>query len=191
MRLFVGVELEGPVAERAASAALALKQRMAEVAPRFVARWVPLANLHITLWFIGEVPEPRGEAIVEALRPRLDMPAFRLVLRGCGAFPPSGAPRVLWIGADAGADAMRDLYARIGARLTPLGVPAEGRPYSPHLTIARVKDPGPVAPRVLRQTIASIEADCGETAVTAATLFRSRLSPHGPAYEPLLRVPLS
>ena len=55
----------------------------------------------------------------------------------------------------------------------------------------RVKDPGPVAPRVLRQTIASIEADCGETAVTAATLFRSRLSPHGPAYEPLLRVPLS
>lgn len=191
MRLFVGVELDEAVAAAAASAARALKERLAEVAPRFVARWVPPANLHITLWFIGEVPEPRGEAIVEALRPPLDMPAFRLVLRGCGAFPPSGAPRVLWIGAGAGAGAMRDLYARIGARLTPLGVAAEERPYSPHLTIARVKDPGPVAARVLRQTIASIGADCGETAVTAATLFRSRLSPRGPAYEPLLRVPLS
>ena len=191
MRLFVGVELEGPVAEKAASAALALKQRLAETAPRFVARWVPPANLHITVWFIGEVPEPRADEVVEALRPRLDLPAFRLALRGCGAFPPSGAPRVLWIGVGAGTAEMQDLYARIEARLTPLGFAAERRPYSPHLTIARVKDPGPAPPRALRQTIASIPADCGESAVTAATLFRSRLSPHGPAYEPLLRVPLS
>ena len=191
MRLFVGVELEGPVAEKAASAALELKQRLAETAPRFVARWVPPANLHITVWFIGEVPEPRADEVVEALRPRLDLPAFRLALRGCGAFPPSGAPRVLWIGVGAGTTEMQDLYARIEARLTPLGFAAERRPYSPHLTIARVKDPGPAPPRGLRQTIASIPADCGESAVTAATLFRSRLSPHGPGYEPLLRVPLS
>lgn len=191
MRLFVGVELEGPVAEKAANIALALKQRLAETAPRFVARWVPPANLHITVWFIGEIPEPRGDQVVEALRPRLDMPAFRLALGGCGAFPPSGAPRVLWIGAGAGTGEMHDLYARIEARLTSLGFAGERRPYSPHLTIARVKDPGPGPPRVLRQTMASIPADCGESAVTAATLFRSRLSPRGPAYEPLLRVPLS
>lgn len=191
MRLFVGVELEGPVAEKAASTALALKQRLAETAPRFLASWVPPANLHVTVWFIGEVPEPRGVEVVEALRPRLDVPAFPLALRGCGAFPSSGAPRVLWIGAGAGTREMQELYAQIEARLTPLGFAAERRPYSPHLTIARVKDPGPAPPRVLRQTIASTPADCGESAVTAATLFRSRLSPRGPAYEPLLRVPLS
>jgi 2'-5' RNA ligase len=191
VRLFVGVELEEAVAERAANAALALRQRLADVAPRFVARWGPAANLHITLWFIGEVPEPRAEAVAEALRPRLDLPAFRLAIGGCGAYPPSGAPRVLWIGAGAGTGEMQALYARIGARLTPLGCAAERRPYSPHLTIARVKDPGPTPPRALRQTMASVPAECGESGVKAVTLFRSRLSPRGPAYDPLLRVPLS
>ena len=86
---------------------------------------------------------------------------------------------------------MRELYGCIESRLVPLGFEAERRQYTPHLTIARVKDAGRATGRAVRQAIAAVPGVCGESAVTAVTLFRSRLSPRGAVYEPLLRVPLT
>jgi len=186
----MGIELDDAVTAAAADAALELKSRLGSVAPGFTARWIDRTNLHITLWFIGEVVDERAAAMTEALRSPFDVAPFRLDLAGCGAFPPSGAPRVLWIGTTRGIDAMRELYARVEQRLLPLGFQAERRPYTPHLTIARVKDPGRAPGRVIRQAIAAVPAACGESGVNAVTLFRSRLSPRGAAYEPLMRVPL-
>jgi RNA 2',3'-cyclic 3'-phosphodiesterase len=190
MRLFIGVELDEAVRAAAATAALELKARLDRHAPGFTARWIDRANLHITLWFIGEVADERLVQISDALRRPFDVAPFSLALTGCRAFPPSGAPRVLWIGTTKGTEAMRELYDRIEDRLVPLGFAAERRPYTPHLTIARVKDPGRASGRVIRDAIAEVPASCGESAVNAVTLFRSRLSPRGAAYEPLLRVPL-
>jgi 2'-5' RNA ligase len=188
--LFIGIELDDAVTARAGDAALELKARLGALAPGFTARWIDRANLHVTLWFIGEVADSRAAAITGALGSPFDVGPFRLEVGGCGAFPPSGAPRVLWIGITRGIEPMRDLYGRIENRLRPLGFPAERRPYTPHLTIARVKDPGRAPGRLIRQTITAAPAVCGESAVSAVTLFRSRLSPRGAAYEPLLRVPL-
>jgi len=191
VRLFIGIELDDAVTAAAAAAALALKSRLGTLSPGFSARWIDRANLHITLWFIGEVVEERAAAITEALRSPFGVAPFRLGLGGCGAFPPAGAPRILWIGTTAGADPMRTVYGRIESRLVPLGFEAERRPYTPHLTIARVKDPGRATGRAVREAIASVPGVCGESAVAAVTLFRSRLSPRGAVYEPLLRVPLT
>jgi 2'-5' RNA ligase len=191
VRLFIGIELDDAVTARAADAALELKSTLSTLSPGFSARWIDRANLHITLWFIGEVVEERAAAITEALRLPFDVAPFRLELGGCGAFPSAGAPRILWIGTTGGADPMRELYGRIESRLVPLGFEAERRPYTPHLTVARVKDPGRATGRAVRQAIASVPGVCGESAVTAVTLFRSRLSPRGAVYEPLLRVPLT
>ena len=192
MRLFVGIELEDAVTAAAADLGQALKARLSAVSPGFSARWVPAANLHITLWFIGEVAEPRALELAERLRAPFDQAPFQLGLRGCGAFPSSGAPRVLWIATTDGTDAMRTLYHRLEGRLGPLGFEAERRPYSPHLTIARVKEPGRGSPRAIRDALArpGFDTDCGVSAVASVTVFRSRLSPHGAVYEPLLRVPL-
>ena len=190
MRLFIGVELDEVVRAAAATAALELKARLDTRAPGLTARWIDRANLHITLWFIGEVADERLVQISDALRRPFDLAPFSLALTGCSAFPPSGAPRVLWIGTTKGTEAMRELYGRIEDRLVPLGFAAERRPYTPHLTIARVKDPGRASGRVIRDAIAAVPAACGESVVNAVTLFRSRLSPRGAAYEPLLRVPL-
>jgi RNA 2',3'-cyclic 3'-phosphodiesterase len=192
MRVFVGVELEDAVAAAAADLGRALKAQLATVAPGFTARWVSPGNLHITLWFIGEVAEPRALELAERLREPFDMAPFQLGLRGCGAFPSSGAPRVLWIATTEGTDAMRTLYHRLEGRLVPLGFEAERRPYSPHLTIARVKEPGRGSARAIRDALArpGFDTGCGVSAVASVTLFRSRLSPHGAVYEPLLRVPL-
>ena len=85
---------------------------------------------------------------------------------------------------------MAALHGEVQERLAPLGLLPERRPYAAHLTIARVKDAGRGQSAAIRQTAAGLAADCGATAVNAVTLFRSRLSSRGAAYEPVLRVPL-
>lgn len=81
-------------------------------------------------------------------------------------------------------------HAALIDRLAPLNHMPEARAYAPHVTMARVKEPGRRGPAV-RQALADEPADCGRTIAGALTLFRSRLSPHGAVYEPLLRVPLA
>jgi RNA 2',3'-cyclic 3'-phosphodiesterase len=190
VRLFAGIDLDAPVRSAAAAATDHLRAELPRVDPDFAARWIPPANLHITLWFLGEVADEAATAVVAALRQPFPTASFPLVLRGCGAFPRSGPPRVLWVGVSRGAPEMRALYGELADRLVPLGFPREPRPYSPHLTVARVKASGRGTARAVRQLLAETAADCGTSAVTAVTLFRSRLSPRGAAYEPILRVPL-
>ena len=191
MRLFIGVDLEPPARAAAAAVSDQLRTELQRVDPDFTARWIPPANLHITLWFLGEVADDPAEAVMAALRRPLPDSSFPLVLRGCGAFPRSGPPRVLWVGVSRGADEMQGLYGGLADRLVPLGFSREQRPYAPHLTLARVKESGRGTARAIRQLLAGTPADCGTSAVTAVTLFRSRLSPRGAAYEPILRVPLA
>ena len=192
MRLFAGVELDSPVKASAVDVAVRLRDRLHRVAPDLQARWVPADNLHVTLWFIGEVDAARGVAIQQALAGApFPTAAFDLALAGCGAFPPSGPPRVFWIGAERGTGEMAALYGEVGARLAPLGFVPERRAYTAHLTIARVKDPGRGTSRAVRAALDATPAACGVSRVSAVTLFQSRLSPKGAAYEPLLRVPLS
>jgi 2'-5' RNA ligase len=190
VRLFVGLALDEPVRAAAAAVSSRLERRLSSVARDFKARWVPPDNLHITVWFFGEVAEAAAARLVDVLGGPLGLSAFGLDVRGCGAFPLSGAPRVLWIGTAGGTTGMIDAQAALVERLAPLGYTPEARGYSPHLTLARVKDPGR-SQRTVRETLSGDAADCGRMAVTALTLFRSRLSPHGAAYEALLRVPLA
>jgi RNA 2',3'-cyclic 3'-phosphodiesterase len=190
VRLFVGLELDAAVRAAAAAVSERLEQRISAVARDFKARWVPAANLHITVWFFGEIADGPAADLVRELASPLKCPPFEMAVRGCGAFPSGGTPRVLWIGTAEGSREMIATYAALAARLAPLGYEPQARAFSPHLTLARVKEPGR-AGRAVRQVLAGEPADCGRVPVTALTLFRSRLSPHGAAYEPLQRVPLS
>ena len=191
MRLFIGVELDQRAKAAAADVAERLRQRVQRSVPALVARWVATENLHITIWFIGEVADERAVAIADVVGRPFHIPAFDLALAGCGAFPPSGPPRVFWIGVADGQAAMQALYSEVGRRLVPLGFEPEQRGYTAHLTIARVKDAGRGTSRAIRDVLAELPSDCGVCPIQAVTLFRSRLSPRGAAYEPLLRVPLS
>ena len=184
MRLFIGVEPGDEVRARAAAIADALRGKLGR---RVTARWIAPENLHITLWFIGEVAEDRAAAITGVIRTPFPIPRFDLELRGLGAFPPHGAPRVFWIGVARGQDSMIALYSELAGRLQPLGFEAERRAYSAHLTVARVKE---CRLRGVRNVLQGLDAVAGECRVNSVTMFRSRLSPKGAAYEPLLRVPL-
>jgi len=154
-------------------------------------RWVPEPNLHLTVWFLGEVSDARATVVLESLKAPLPVSPFTLHLAGLGAFPPSGPPRVFWMGVAQGGSELARLHDEIGARLEPWGFRGEGRPYAAHLTLARVKEPpAPAARAVIRQLLRDTAADAGSCRLETLTVFRSRTSPHGAAYEPLLRVPL-
>ena len=188
MRLFVGIELDDRVRSAAAEIAGSLAR---DLARHVEARWIASANLHITLWFLGEVEESRVEAVTRALDAPFRERAFDLEISGAGVFPPSGPPRVLWLGVTAGADSLVRLNEQLGTRLPPLGFEPERRTYSAHLTIARIKDLARgTSSRDIREAVRKETARAGRCRIGAVTLFRSRLSPKGASYEALLRVPL-
>lgn len=192
MRLFVAAEPSEQVRRSAVSAIERLRERLDSAKASRGLRWLPPENLHLTVWFLGEVSDARAEAVLDAMRPSLATPAFELHLAGFGAFPPSGPPRVLWMGVTRGLAELARAHEEVGERLQPWGFPPEGRAYSAHLTIARVKEqPHGSARAALRQALAHVPADAGSCRIEELAVFRSRTAPAGAVYERLLRVPLS
>lgn len=188
MRLFAGVELAPEVRSACAAAAAEMASRLREAGVRIAVRWTPEQNLHFTLWFFGEVEEGTGAGIAAALAEPWALPKFQVIIGSAGAFPPSGPPRILWLGLLRGQESFAALHRELARRLAPLGFPAERRPYHPHVTIGRVKETRDAARvRAILQATAMRPQPMD---VGAVTLFQSRLSPVGSVYEPLLRVPL-
>jgi 2'-5' RNA ligase len=154
-------------------------------------RWVKPENLHLTLKFLGDVEEQRSVSVLEALEGAArETRAFRLGLKGVGAFPSLGRPRVLWIGVDQGREDLVGLAKRIDAAVAPLGFAREDRPFSPHLTLGR-RQPGPAGPELERALRERETLRFPLVKVEGVTLFRSILGPGGPVYRRLGQVALA
>jgi len=102
------------------------------------ARWTPPEQLHLTLCFIGEVDGATFLDIREALE-QIQAAPFSLRLQGVGFFPPRGQPRVVWAGVEK-SEPLMVLQRKITTRLFQLGVELENRKFSPHITLARLKE---------------------------------------------------
>ena len=189
MRLFVAVEIAPAVAAAAAALIERLRERAKRLAPRSRITWVPADRLHVTVRFIGNVDADRADAVGQVLAPPLGQAPFDLTLAGVGSFPPKGPPRVLSSGVTDGREPLVAIEERVSERLARVGIAAEPRPYTPHLTLARVREAGGLRPAALLE--ATGEATLGTTTVEAITLFESRLSPKGPAYVALQRTSLA
>lgn len=158
-------------------------------------RWVPEGQLHFTLKFLGEIdPERVADAMAATARAAASAGArvsggFRVALEGIGAFPPAGTARVLWAGCGEGAEALSALASSVEEAFADGGFPPDPRPFSPHLTLARVKEPA--AGRRLARAIPSVSREpLGSVPVSCLVLYRSELTPRGPEHEELLRVAL-
>jgi len=187
MRLFIAIDLD-----EAAREAIADEQRRLKAAigsTRATIKWVRAEQMHLTLVFLGEIPEARSSAIVDAVGQPVAQPPFDLTFGGIGAFPPRGAPNVLWIGAAKGEGQAVVLQRQLADRIAALGIVLDRRPFHPHLTLARLKDSRPSdRPAVLaadRENVAAVAH------VDHATLYQSKLSSQGPTYIPLARATLS
>lgn len=187
MRLFVAAELDDAVKQRAAAIAATLRDA-ADADGRRSVSWVAPANLHFTLQFIGEADPPTARRVVDQLAPPFDLSAFDLTIAGAGCFPPSGPPRVVWLGVADGGVPLAALAREVNRRLDAIGLPREDRPFRAHLTIGRVK--GPTGARLRAALAAARDAEAGRCTVSRVTLFESHLSPRGSTYSVVATSPL-
>jgi RNA 2',3'-cyclic 3'-phosphodiesterase len=184
MRLFIAVEMNRAVEESAREVIGDLRDRVTHLAPRARITWSAPERLHITVRFIGDADESKAQAIRSALGPTIDAPVFDLTVEGVGAFPPKGPPRVFWAGLTDGRNGLLEVERAVSQRLETL-VPAEDRPYAPHLTLARVKEPAGLSRTTLFESLTTRQF--GRVHVDAITLFESRLSSKGATHVPLQR----
>jgi len=143
------------------------------------AKWVKRDQMHLTLRFIGDVDEKQFTSIRDVLG-GIQIAPFQIRLESVGQFPPKGAPRVLWVGVQA-PDILGMLYQQIESALTSLGLEPENRPYSPHITLARLKTaPPPDAMRTFFSRHAQFQT--GSIPVDSFILYSSTLTPNGSIY---------
>jgi len=178
VRLFVGIEV--PEAQkRSIEKAI---QELRKALPS--ARWVPRENWHVTLKFLGEVPEERVSEITEiGSKSASRTPQFDTHLTEIGSFPTKTRTRVLWVGLVDPDRVMAHLAARLEKKFGKAGFRQESRDLHPHLTLARFRIPERIADVIQRN--GPYPFDENPFPVEEVVLFRSHTSRSGARYEPL------
>ena len=153
-------------------------------------RWTPADRLHVTLKFLGAVPEERLDAVREAIAgAAAGSRPLRLEVRGAGGFPSSRRARVIWLGLSGDPGGLAELAGELGRRLAPMGFAVEGRPLTPHVTIGRSRD-GRGSPGLGGAIAGAATAEAIQWRAGEISLFRSHLSSEGARHEVLARFPL-
>ncbi len=181
MRIFIAVDIGDP----------RLISVIARMRDTIVGTGVPMKpveeqNFHITLRFIGEVPESTVEEVKEILS-RIEFPKFRVVLKGLGAFPSPSRPRVVWIGVSEGFEELKRIRDEIEAGLRKIGIKPERQEFHPHVTLARIKGSRGIA-RLSKLIEEYSDYEFGSFTVESVKLKKSTLTRHGPIYEDLMEV---
>jgi len=184
MRAFVAVDLPEGLRREAAALQARFRSAGADV------KWVEPENLHLTLKFLGSIEETQVSPLTERLKAAAgSLSSFTLRLEGIGAFPRTTDPRVIWVGVSEGKEKLAELASAVEQTCAELGFPKEERPFSPHLTIGRIRSRDHPAGLIKKLQVAEF---CGETPapVNQVILYQSTLSPQGPLYTPLAQIPL-
>jgi 2'-5' RNA ligase len=188
IRSFIAIELS----DEARSVLADLQNRLKAVVPPKTVRWTAPQNIHLTLHFLGDVEVNEVEQVSQAVKTAAsNCRPFSLTLTGLGCFPNTRRPRIVWVGVRDKTETLVALHQNLGEGLNVINFKPEDRPYSPHLTIGRVKNGLPRRQltqlgEVLDQEIRLI----GELAtlnVAELSLIKSELTPSGPVYTPLTR----
>ncbi len=189
VRTFIAIELgEG---EHRALGKLQ-EQLKGERAAKYV-RWVAPDNIHLTLKFLGGVEGGMIPAVERALVDACSgITPFHLTLGGLGAFPNTRRPNVIWVGIGGDVEKTTRLAEQIDGACQSLGFAREARPFSPHLTLGRVKrDSRPADQQYVGEMIAKTKVgQLSEFDVTTVTLMKSDLRPTGSVYTQLFVVDL-
>lgn len=185
-RTFIAVEL--PDAARAALQAHIA--RLSRALPRV--RFQPPDSLHLTLAFLGELDDERLDAATQAaIAAASTAPPFTLMVAGLGIFGPPSAPRVLWCGVGGDVPTLLRLQDALADRLEAAGFPRERRPFAPHLTLARFKQPlDPAAPQRLSAILANPSVAKTPFTVDSLSVMKSELLRPAARYTCLCACPL-
>jgi 2'-5' RNA ligase len=184
VRAFIAIELDDALK----TALEKVQQRLrAEPISGFV-RWMEPGGIHLTLKFLGEMDSARVPHVLTAIRSACDgVPPFELTVTGAGCFPNFQRPNVVWAGMIGQVHVATQLAQRVEGECAKLGFEPEDRPFSPHLTLGRVKrDISPAERRQVGELIRRTNIGrVGVVHADAVTLVRSELRATGAVYTPL------
>jgi 2'-5' RNA ligase len=196
-RLFLAVPIPAPVRAR-------IGDLIARLEPRgWPMRWIDPDNAHLTLQFLGDTP-PEQATILQLALPSLvaGHEAFDLRTAGLGVFPKLKRPRVVWLGVYGPTHRLETLAGELGETLDEMLFPIDDRPFSPHITLGRVRDTNNTS---LRSLTESLRVAIDEMAadgladpkdglplpIEEVQLIRSHLESAGARYELIARFPLA
>lgn len=147
-------------------------------------RWVEPAGIHLTLAFLGELNDELLARAVEATRSATTIaPPFSYRLAGLGTFGPPRQPRVLWMGVSEPTGSLINVQQTLTLALEQQGFATEKRPFSPHLTLARIKSYlSPVQVQTLQQLLSRYQFASPSYHVTCLSVMKSELSSEGARY---------
>ncbi len=147
-------------------------------------KWVDPYNIHLTLKFLGNIATDRTGEILRAMEEATQtVPPFQLEIKDLGVFPNLKRVQVVWVGISGDIDKLGQLQQRIDSNLTQLGFAPESRPFTAHLTLARLRDQASLDERQrFGQLIAGTKFEAGTIKVDAISLMRSQLTREGAIY---------
>ncbi len=197
IRTFLAVELRDELRDRITLIQQDLRQRLGRESPKDIRIiWVQPSSIHLTMKFLGDT----GERLIEPLREAVEREttshgAVHIPIERLGVFPRLQQPRVLWVGPseqwEQSDDAKRltALHRAVENCCQAFGFAAEGRPLSPHLTLARVKEgERNVGQALAKSGVMDLPVSSGVLAVESLVLMQSELRPGGPVYTKLWEV---
>lgn len=184
IRTFIAIVLPESVIRQLAQ----VQRQLERQAPPESVRWVKPEGIHLTLKFLGDTPVGK----LDAIRAALGEVASRALpctftIGGLGCFPNARRPRVIWVGIQPMGEELASLQEAVERAMKPLGFPPEGRDFTPHLTLGRVRDRIPPADLARLGTLVSSTdlGTLGEVQARSFALIQSVLKPSGAEYTPL------
>jgi len=187
-RIFIALELPTTLQ----SALQTQLETLQNALPGAAIRWVAATNVHLTLKFLGDVAVNGLDRVKNATRQAVQAcPPFELTAMGMGCFPSFKRPNVVWVGVEGEKAALVALRDQVEAHLAPLGYPTEERPFSPHITLGRVKANTPQELATIGSVIRENHlVRLGTWRCDTISVIESTLTPAGARYTPLGHYPL-
>jgi 2'-5' RNA ligase len=186
MRIFIGIKLDSNAIEQIEKFLKPFKKINTPI------RWIKPETVHITLKFIGEVPDTQYQKIQQTLSEALaalNPGAFDVTFSGCGKFGKRDSLNIFWVGIEP-EDTLKRIYETVEDSLSRLGIPGEDREFKPHITVGRNK-----REYNFKSLFSLIEQYSDqriqEMHVTRIQIFKSDLNPDGPVYTILKEIPLA
>jgi 2'-5' RNA ligase len=183
MRAFIAVDISAEARHLVAERIAFLRARFSDLR----VGWDKPEKLHLTLKFLGDIPQEKLTQVILAVENSAkEIKPFSLILEGAGAFPPRGAARVLWLGVKDKSQNLSELQKRLETETERIGFERERRAFKPHLTIARLKEPG--KSRSLTDLHLKTEFPFINFSVSEIVVYKSDLRPSGSIYTPLSKI---
>ena len=188
LRAFIAIELPNQLQDALEKQTTRLRQSLGDD----LVRWIPTQNMHLTLKFLGNTAASHVEFLKQFISQTADTHSqFDLQISGLGSFPNSKRARILWAGIHAPAD-LAALQKSIEAGTTRLGYEKEEKPFSPHLTLGRVRQNiDPAGLQKIRTILDTIQlGNIGSARVDSIHLYKSEPQTSGSVYTKLFSAPL-